>query len=159
MPVRFKAAAEWLHANLEPLPADKRPEHVESRHMTRLYTGASNAAGRASASTTAKGAAASIAAGRASASTTEGHFVFEDQCALVLTYLCHDFTKDLLLVLNMDDIRHFMRQLLVALQQVHGAGVVHSDVKLQNILFASQADFARGWGLLRCDNQWTCVHV
>ena len=45
MPVRFKAAAEWLHANLEPLPADKRPEHVESRHMTRVYTGASNAAG------------------------------------------------------------------------------------------------------------------
>jgi hypothetical protein len=37
MPVRFKAATEWLHANLEPLPADKRPEHVESRHMTREY--------------------------------------------------------------------------------------------------------------------------
>jgi len=35
MPVRFTAAAEWLQANLEPLPADKRPEHVESRHMTR----------------------------------------------------------------------------------------------------------------------------
>jgi len=65
----------------------------------------------------------------------EGHFVFEDQCALVLTYFCHDFTKDLLLVLNMDDIRHFMRQLLVALQQVHEAGVVHRDLKLQNILF------------------------
>jgi cell division control protein 7 len=65
----------------------------------------------------------------------EGHLMFEDESALVLTYLCHDPPKELLQHFKQDDIRCFMRQLLLALQQVHAAGVVHNDVKLSNILY------------------------
>ena len=49
---------------------------------------------------------------------SQGHFEFEDQAALVLTYLRHDAPKQLLKQFSQRDIRQFMRHLLVALQQV-----------------------------------------
>ena len=49
---------------------------------------------------------------------SQGHFEYEDQAALVLTYLRHDAPKLLLKQFSKHDIRHFMRHLLVALEQV-----------------------------------------
>ena len=41
---------------------------------------------------------------------------------------------------NEGDARLIMRQLLMALDRVHGAGVVHRDIKLDNILLPSADD-------------------
>jgi len=65
----------------------------------------------------------------------EGLIQFEDQLALVLSFMVHEPWQNLLHNFNKNDIRDFMQQLLIALKEVHQKGLIHHDVKLSNILY------------------------
>jgi cell division control protein 7 len=67
----------------------------------------------------------------------DGHMCLEDESAIVLTYLDHDSPKLLAKELSVDQnaIREYMRELLVALEHVHAAGLIHNDIKLSNVLY------------------------
>ena len=66
-----------------------------------------------------------------------GHLCLGDESALVLTYLEHDCPKKILRELSKDKkkVRAYMHELLIALLNVHAAGLVHNDIKLSNILY------------------------
>jgi len=49
----------------------------------------------------------------------QGHILFEEQSALVLSFLAHEPPKNLLETFTVHEMRDFMKQLIVALQQVH----------------------------------------
>lgn len=57
--------------------------------------------------------------------------------------------KDTLKVLTDGDLRHFMFQTLKALEYAHSKGVIHRDVKPQNILIDTESKKVRliDWGL------------
>lgn len=57
--------------------------------------------------------------------------------------------KDTLKVLTDEDLRHYMYQTLVALDYAHSKGVIHRDIKPQNILIDTESKRLRviDWGL------------
>ena len=65
----------------------------------------------------------------------DGHIMFEDQSALVLTFLRHDTPKSIVREFSREEMRDYMFELLLALTEVHAAGIAHNDIKLSNILF------------------------
>ena len=66
-----------------------------------------------------------------------GHLCLGDESALVLTYSEHDCPKKILRELSKDKkkVRAYMHELLIALLNVHAAGLAHNDIKLSNILY------------------------
>lgn len=64
-----------------------------------------------------------------SAISANGHVIF------VLPYFPHDKLTDYLHKLTIPDIQDYMKNLLLALSQVHFFGIIHRDLKPNNFLF------------------------
>ncbi|XP_020800745.1 cell division cycle 7-related protein kinase [Drosophila serrata] len=58
-----------------------------------------------------------------------------DNVAFVMPYMTHDRFHDIYKVLSVQEVRDYMRNLLIALRHVHKFNVIHRDVKPSNILF------------------------
>lgn len=61
--------------------------------------------------------------------TSNGHTV------IVLPYFEHDRFLDYMYKLTIDDIRDYMKNLLLALARIHQKGVIHRDIKPSNFLY------------------------
>ncbi|KAI9101210.1 casein kinase 2 alpha subunit [Phlyctochytrium arcticum] len=69
--------------------------------------------------------------------------------AIVFKYIRNDDWKELYPTLTQNDVRHYMFQLLRSLDFCHSRGIMHRDVKPQNILIDHQTRELRliDWGL------------
>ncbi|XP_046398783.1 cell division cycle 7-related protein kinase-like [Ischnura elegans] len=55
--------------------------------------------------------------------------------AFVMPYMPHNHFTEYVTKMNVDEIRLYMKNLLVALQRVHSFGIIHRDVKPSNFLY------------------------
>ncbi|XP_017051514.1 cell division cycle 7-related protein kinase [Drosophila ficusphila] len=60
---------------------------------------------------------------------------YNENVAFVLPYMTHDRFHDIYRSLSLQEIRDYLRNLLIALRHVHKFNVIHRDVKPSNILF------------------------
>ena len=75
-----------------------------------------------------------------------GGYRESDIVTLVTTYHQHQSFKSILFDMNADNIRQYMKSLLIAVRSTHEANIIHRDVKPGNFLF----DIQTGEGHL-CD--------
>ncbi|RUS72953.1 hypothetical protein EGW08_019283, partial [Elysia chlorotica] len=59
----------------------------------------------------------------------------KDNVVIVMDYFPHDKFQDILSVMSTSEARDYMRNLLIALRQVHQYKVIHRDVKPSNFLY------------------------
>ncbi|KAI4291510.1 casein kinase II subunit alpha [Pancytospora philotis] len=69
--------------------------------------------------------------------------------ALIFDYVKSDETARVFESAGLEDIRHYARQILEALRYAHSRGIMHRDVKPQNIIVDSRTNhlFIIDWGL------------
>ncbi|XP_048774454.1 cell division cycle 7-related protein kinase-like [Ostrea edulis] len=60
-----------------------------------------------------------------------------DHVVIVMPYFPHKKFQDYVLTLSVNDVREYMRNLLIALRRVHQFDVIHRDVKPSNFLYNS----------------------
>uniref|UniRef100_A0A6P4DYH5 non-specific serine/threonine protein kinase n=1 Tax=Drosophila rhopaloa TaxID=1041015 RepID=A0A6P4DYH5_DRORH len=60
---------------------------------------------------------------------------YNDNVAFVMPYMTHDRFHDIYRSLSLQEIRDYLRNLLIALRHVHKFNVIHRDVKPSNILY------------------------
>ncbi|KAH8324123.1 hypothetical protein KR074_000328, partial [Drosophila pseudoananassae] len=60
---------------------------------------------------------------------------YNDNVAFVMPYMTHDRFHDIYRQLSLQEVRDYLRNLLIALRHVHKFNVIHRDVKPSNILF------------------------
>ncbi|SPP79025.1 cell division cycle 7-related protein kinase [Drosophila guanche] len=58
-----------------------------------------------------------------------------DNVAFVMPYMSHDRFHDIYRSMGVQEVRNYMRNLLIALRHVHKFSVIHRDVKPSNILY------------------------
>eukprot|EP01080_Neovahlkampfia_damariscottae_P000028 gene28-4279_t len=57
-----------------------------------------------------------------------------DQITIVMEYIPHVNFKDLLPVMGLEGIKHYMKELFIALEHIHSFEIVHRDLKPTNFL-------------------------
>lgn len=60
---------------------------------------------------------------------------YNDNVAFVMPYMTHDRFHDIYRQLSLQEVRDYLRNLLIALRHVHKFNVIHRDVKPSNILY------------------------
>ncbi|XP_002014911.2 cell division cycle 7-related protein kinase [Drosophila persimilis] len=60
---------------------------------------------------------------------------YNDNVAFVMPYMNHDRFHDIYRSMGLQEVRNYMRNLLIALRHVHKFSVIHRDVKPSNILY------------------------
>ncbi|OQR80414.1 cell division cycle 7-related protein kinase-like [Tropilaelaps mercedesae] len=65
-------------------------------------------------------------------------FLHQGHVAIVMPYFPHDRFADYVRQLSVEEVRDYMRNLLIALARVHAFKVVHRDIKPSNFLFNRQ---------------------
>ncbi|XP_016963104.1 cell division cycle 7-related protein kinase [Drosophila biarmipes] len=60
---------------------------------------------------------------------------YNENVAFVMPYMTHDRFHDIYRSLSFQEVRDYLRNLLIALRHVHKFNVIHRDVKPSNILF------------------------
>ncbi|XP_013394451.1 cell division cycle 7-related protein kinase [Lingula anatina] len=58
-----------------------------------------------------------------------------DHVVIVMPYFQHDVFQDYITSMNVEEMREYMRNLLVSLAQVHQYNIIHRDVKPSNFLY------------------------
>ncbi|KAK3088312.1 hypothetical protein FSP39_017350 [Pinctada imbricata] len=58
-----------------------------------------------------------------------------DHVVIVMPYFPHETFQEYLLLLSVDEVREYMRNLLIALRRVHKFDLIHRDVKPSNFLY------------------------
>ncbi|XP_017067920.1 cell division cycle 7-related protein kinase [Drosophila eugracilis] len=71
---------------------------------------------------------------------------YNENVAFVMPYMTHDRFHDIYRSLSLQEVRDYLRNLLIALRHVHKFNVIHRDVKPSNILYNR-----RTGKLLLCD--------
>jgi cell division control protein 7 len=61
----------------------------------------------------------------------------KDHVVIVMPYFPHQKFQDYILALSVNDVREYLRNLLIALRRVHQFKVIHRDVKPSNFLYNS----------------------
>lgn len=63
---------------------------------------------------------------------------FEDQIIAVYPYFRHEDFREYFAFMTIDDIRHYMRNVLIAVHSVHRKGIIHRDLKPNNFLYSKE---------------------
>jgi cell division control protein 7 len=63
---------------------------------------------------------------------------FEDQIIAVYPYFKHEDFREYFAYMTVDDIRHYMRNILIAVHSVHKKGLIHRDLKPNNFLYSKE---------------------
>ncbi|KCZ81084.1 CMGC/CK2 protein kinase [Anncaliia algerae PRA339] len=81
--------------------------------------------------------------------------------SLIFEYLNHENTLTIFENANEEDIIHYSRQILLALEHAHSKGIMHRDIKPQNILIDPETRHLKviDWGLAEFYHPGNCYPV